>query len=221
MKETQYKYGFGTIREVTGRRIHKKDSIEELFIKDSPGLIIVPKLIGVYQEDESSFDNSPFVDRFERLAIFRELGAKEEIPHGLICVIYDPSIITEDVVKNAITGDALGRLKYLEYSAELPDFYEKNIPDLSIIDESILDSSKENMTVLERTIEYLQLSKGDYGLTRMEAVALRSAKSLLSQVNGVPSLIQNPREIKDKKSFLDFLKENGFDDFLKKLRKLR
>ncbi|MDP3026958.1 MAG: hypothetical protein Q8N63_04570 [Nanoarchaeota archaeon] len=220
MKETQYKYGFGTIREVTGRRIHKKDSIEELSIRESPGRIIVPKLIGVYQEDDS-FDNSDFIYGFEGPDIFSELEAIGGIHPRLICVIYDPSIITDDVVKNAITGDAFGRLKYLEHSAELPDFYEKNIPELSILEESFLDPSKENLTVLERAVEYLQLSKRDYGLTRGEAVALRSAKSLLNRVNGVPSLVQNPREIKAKKSFLDLLKENGFDNFLKSLRRLQ
>lgn len=219
MKETQYKYGFGTIREVTGRRIHKKDSIEELSIRESPGRIIVPKLIGVYQEDDS-FDNFDLIG-FEEPDIFSELGATEEIHPGLICVIYDPSIITEDIVKNAIAGDAFGRLKYLEYSAELPDFYEKNIPDMDILEESFLDPSKENLTVLERAVEYLQMSRRDYGLTRGEAFALMSAKSLLNRVNGVPSLVQNPREIKAKKSFLDFLKEKGFDNFLKKLRRLQ
>jgi hypothetical protein len=193
------------IDEIIKEKSSKCGSLDDLDIHSSSGLIIVPKVIGVYQEDRNTQAYSPLLEIVEKKEILMLTGQDEKIPIGLISIIYDPTIISEDLLGYNKNKDPLGRLKYLDYSCDMPDFSEKNAPEISFFKDAVLNPSKENITLLNRAIEHLKLSKEEFGLTRFEALYLRFALDFIVYKEGKSGLIIDPFEIKMKNSLMKFI----------------
>jgi len=215
--DVQYKFGFGGIENICDGEPNRADSIEDLDLTVSKSRIIVPKIIGVYQEDGYEISDKRLFEKIEQMGIFVKTGRIDNVASDLICVAYDPTIIKEDILKECFKGDILRRLKFIEYYnlPDLPDFYEKKVPDLRRIKDAFFNHDSNSISILKKDIETLMLLKEDYGLTRFEAMSLAAAGALLNDIEETPRVIDNPHLIRLGESFLDFLRDTGFDDFLR------
>jgi len=207
--EYQYKFGFGGIIEVSKGEVDKEDSIDSLDLNESSGMIIIPKLIGVYQEVKEGKEIQNLTDALDQLGVFLSTGEIENIDPSLICLAYDQTIISKSLVEKCIHGDKIKRLKYVEYSnlPDLPDFYEKNPPDSFVLDRGFNDLNtkqlnENNITVLKRNKNVLEMLREDYGLTRYEAIDLTIIDHLLNKMEG-NKLISDPFLLRLYKNVID------------------
>jgi len=211
MMEIKYKFSFGRAEEIIKENIKKVDSLDEIKYEKQSGLIVIPKIIGVYQEDKY-FKNNPTVEQVEKRALFMKTGEEECIPFSLISLVYDPTIIREDILRNSIKGDSLKRIKYLDYTEELPNFNEKNVPEMNIAKKVLINPSKNNITLLKRAVEHYKLAREEYGLTRLEAMFLEASKDITRMLERKNHIIKDPLAIKLESSFLKFFEKIGFND---------
>lgn len=213
----EYQFAVGGIEEITNEKIKKVESMDNLNFPNKPNSIIIfPKIIGVYQEDrEYPKKRGEFYDRLSQLSVLAETGGIEKISPNLICVAYDPTNISEDILKESVE-DRMGRVKIVRYN-ELPDFYDKKIPGgLSILDMLSPESiDKSRTAVLQREKNIWELLRRDYGLTRMESIDLASIGVLLSRINKEPGVFSNPFSLKFGKDILGRFDNLGFGDFLR------
>ena len=212
MENIEYKFGCGGIDEVSKGKVERKHSLEELDYSPTSSIICVPKIIGVYQENKTPSNLDGLIKITEELGILMTCGEREEIHSDLICIAYDPTIIDNNTLKNSLKGDVTTRLKIIDY-LNLPDFYEKKVPDEKIFTKVCLDFTDANLSVLERAKEILILTKQDYGLTRSELVNLLAINNLLKKLGKSSEIINDPFTIKATKATLDLLKNFRSKDF--------
>lgn len=211
--DVEYKFAFGGIGEITNEKIKKVRSINKLDVpKQSNSKIILPKIIGVYQVGRG---REEFYDELIQSGILLKTGDIERISPGLICVAYDPTNISKEVLEESIK-DRMKRLKIVSYN-ELPDFYEKEIPaGLNIKDMLLPESIDTNrIVVLERNKNIWELLRRDYGLTRMEAINLTSLEILLNKIKKEPKIFGGHFPLKFGKDILDRFDDSDFKDFLR------
>jgi len=216
--KTSYEYGFGKIKDILNGKTNRADSIEDLDLSEEKTLIIIPKIIGVYQRD-GIYNGPPgeeILSTMEQLTVSTKTGNIEEMTSNLICVIYDPTIIQEDILKKVLKKDILGRVKYTRHGEQIPDFYKKNIPDFEVIKNASLSSSSANIAVLERLLEHLELAKEDFGLTRYESLGLEAGKSFLGNIGRKPILIGQSLISKFKEEDIENMRKGkGFGDYMR------
>lgn len=221
--ETEYRFGFGKIGQVLRGEVDKTDSLDELEVEDPESKILVPKIIGVYQE-YTDLRAEKILDKMTQLETFFITGRPETVSEELICVAYDPTIIPGDMLRQTLDGDVLGRLKVIEYCSweGFPEFDEKHCPDPDIVRKTHYDPSESNISLLERSKNYLELLRQDYGLTRLEALGLEASKQLLINLGKIPDVVNNPQLIKKvSEEHMDMLKGFDFKSFLRRERFFR
>ena len=65
--DVEYQFAVGGIEEITNDKLKKVESIDNLnFPKKSNSMIILPKIIGVYQEDREYSKEGGELGRFDR-----------------------------------------------------------------------------------------------------------------------------------------------------------
>lgn len=207
--EYQYKFGVGGIEEVCKGRVDKEESLDSLDLNESQGIIIVPKLIGVYQEFKEKDGIQDFTETFDQLGILMDTGEMENLDPSLICLAYDPTIMNKSLVEKSVCGDKIKRLKYIDSLnlPDLPDFYEKNPPSNFIFNKGFRDlnsgkTNENNIALLRRNKDILERLREDYGLTRYESVDLVITNHILMELEG-KKLISNPFLLKLGKKIID------------------
>ena len=214
----EYKFGIGEIREVLRGEVDKANSFDELDLASSSSKIIIPKIMGVYQENETNPEYERFLNEITQFEVFLKIEKKENMSKDLICVAYDPTIIPGDILRKTLEGDVLGRLKCIEYCSleGFPEFNEKNCPDLDIIRKTSFEPSECNITLLERSKNYLELLRQDYGLTIFEAIGFEASKGLLIKLGRLTDIIDDPLLIKLTQDNPNLLKGLDFQSFLRR-----
>lgn len=169
--KAKYQWGFGGIEEVLAGEVDESDSIDDLEIKAESKIIILPKIIGVYQypipDPESEKDHIDLLGDilFSSINIFR--GNETTCP-GLICIGYDPSVITTPLISNFLDGSSGKRIKIKEHY-NLPDFNEKKISELYNSSFSLANEVfNGESVVIEKTFNVLSKLREEYGLTGRE-----------------------------------------------------
>jgi len=187
----EYKFGFGGLEEVASGELEKKDSPEELIFPKSKNRVIIPKVIGVYQERVAYDENHKIQIACEdQTRILEITGQRERISPDLICIVYDPTILKDFIVNGFLKGDILNRVKVVGY-IDLPDFYAKKISDLNKnIAKTYSNPNKGNISVLKKQKKILESVKQAYGLTRYEAVDLLIIENLLEELKEAPEKIK-------------------------------
>ena len=179
--EADYKYGFGGIENVLLGEVDMLEAIDELKIKTESKIIIIPKIIGVYQfprpNPESHKDLTNFL--FEGFhSIFPIPGEAERVYPGLICIGYDPTVITPDVIKDFLDKHSRERIKITEYQ-DMPDFNDKKIDEIYNSQIALTNGLLNGESaVIERTFDVLNKLREEYGLTKFEYIGYLTAKML-------------------------------------------
>lgn len=204
-----YFFGVGNINDVTQGNVETSESIEDIIpSSERKGEIILPKIIGVYQQDNRVPEKrKKYIDKLDKKIIFDLTGKIEEIHPDLIFVAYDPTIFSNGLLKEFLNGDVLNRLKFGSH-LDMPDFYNKNVPEPSMtVKKMNHNRGPGDVPVLEREKNVLELSREDFGLTRYEAIELLYAENALRGVNrssiiitDLPSLIRLPEPWDNKQS---------------------
>jgi len=212
MNGLQYEYGFGGIEEILNGDVKKVDSQEELDIS-SPGLIMIPKLIGIYQSGRKYHqleEVEEIEEEINQIIVLCKKGESDSASPNLICIAYDSTIMPKDISTKALEGDILGRIKVIEHY-NLPDFHEKN-PPKNIYDtlrRIMIKPTSQNLAVAERGRDILRMLRSDYGLTRSESIDLFIAEFFISKLGGSPcievpkSMLDLAEEIIDITRYLD------------------
>ena len=123
-----YFFGVGNINDVTQGNVETSESIEDIIpSSERKGKIILPKIIGVYQQDNRvPKKRKEHVDELDKKKIFDLTGKIEEIHPDLIFLAYDPTIFSNGLLKEFLNGDVLNRLKIGSH-LDMPDFYNKTM----------------------------------------------------------------------------------------------
>ena len=192
-----YKMKIGTPDELTRCIIEKDRNVETLaesVIKNiqkgrisginpkSTSVILVPRLIGIYQVVEPTNLDYKDVERFKeeirdgtlelKQRLNYDFGVIDEINSNLICLVHDPKIIEKCLIEDYIK-DCKARIKIAKYS-EMPNFDAK---DASVIASTFetLKKMREGGFKRETGIECIKYNLGtleeqlrDYGLTTTE-----------------------------------------------------
>ncbi|MHA1500122.1 MAG: hypothetical protein ACTSRT_21565 [Promethearchaeota archaeon] len=212
--EIKYTAGIGEIGEILRGETERVDSLDDLDLNDSPGIIITPKIIGIYQQgDEKDAEIDNISNQIYQMGIFIKTGKREKIFPDLICIGYDSTIIPKEVLERALESDVLNRSKSIEHYnlPDLSEFYNKDSQikkRFEIFRKTLKNPSSKNMSLLDRTKNHLELLRQDYGLTRAEAIELLIMGKTLSYFKGDPEIIDDPSLLKrimsDKNLFKDF-----------------
>jgi len=199
--EKNYLFGVGNINDIMCENVETSECIDDLVISsETEGGIILPKIIGVYQQDNRfPEERKRYFSELDRKKIFDLTGMVEEIHPDLISIAYDPTIFPNGLLKEFLDGDVLNRLKVTRY-LDMPNFYDKNVPEPTMtIHKMNYQRSSGDVSVLEREKNVLEMSREDFGLTRYEAVELLCSEYALKEVSrsstiitDIPSLIRLP-----------------------------
>ncbi len=196
MNELQFKYGFGGIEDVLNGNVAKVDSQEELKIGRS-GVIMLPKLIGVYQSGGYAppEELKGITEIAEQIGTFGRKGRLDCVHANLICVAYDPTITPRDILRKSLESDTLERLKVIEHY-NLPQFSEKRLPEkiYDSLQNTIENPSSQNISVVERNRDVLRMLRSDYGLARCEATDLLVLEIVVAELTEAPE-IEVPRKM--------------------------
>ena len=117
--KVKYQYGFGGIEEIISQDIETVDSSDDLKIKSESKLIIIPKIVGVYQSSEPNPESSKDVlnhlseDLTNHLFPFLP-GETGKTCSDLICIGYDPAVITPEIIMGFLDGVSKKRIKIAE-----------------------------------------------------------------------------------------------------------
>lgn len=195
-KISYYKFAYGSIENIKQGNFGKvqvASSFPELEIPPITTKIVVPKLVGVYQEwkltqNIYTMEDSPELEGIERINKLQEsfiqegfkymiedFGKKEDCHPHLIHICYDPKIMQFDLVRSFF--ESRDRLGFSLYD-NIPDFDQKNSEGLyDIIHRWVkarndMDPS-ETRKIAQEGCLFLNVRKLDYGLTREEYVTLQ------------------------------------------------
>ncbi len=192
-----YKMKIGTPDQLTRCIIDDDRSVETLaesVIKDirkgrvsginpkSTSIILVPRLIGVYQVVEPTNLDYKDTERFKeeirdgnlelKQRLNSDFGVVDEINANLICLVHDPKIIEKDLIEDYLK-DCKARIKIAKYS-DMPNFDAK---DTSVITSTFetLKKMREGgikreagMSCIKYNLGTLEEQLRDYGLTTTE-----------------------------------------------------
>jgi len=200
--KADYNYGFGGIKEVLAGDVEQKDSLEELEIKADSKIIIVPKIIGVYQtprpNPKRQRDAIDFILQ-SSFSMFPFPGQAQKINPGLICIGYDPTIITPEILRDFMDARSSDRLKVTEYH-ELPDFRNKKADGLSKLpNKMIKDLIEGGDANFEKYFNEFNKAREEYGLSKFEHMGYHLSNLLRDK---------NYREEK-RRSLQDIVKRMG------------
>ena len=205
-------YGIGEIGRVLKGEVERVKSLDELECpKDD--VIIVPRIIGVYQSKETRnmmLDELSEVLHSLLMPIIDE-SASDNLDPYLVCVGYDPSIMSEETLKPALKRGFLDRVKVERYS-DFPDFSKKQYEEIRKSMKTLcsIDSKDPRYKIaIERNKNILEQFRQDYGLTKLESFDLNSMNDLSDKVNGTGLISQIDKESLDLFNDLN----NGSDDF--------
>ena len=177
--EIGFQYSFGGIKEISGGKCEKFGSLDDLDFSVKSSVIIVPKIIGIYQFNRDLPEDIREVRGLvENDMIYLSFGKKENLDSGLICVAYDPTNLNQELIRRTIE-DLSGRVKITEYH-DLPNFEEKStwnfIADIDFHPFGTFSQAK--IPLLEKEIETYEMARREFGLTRNEASRLEALKAL-------------------------------------------
>ena len=185
-----FSYGIGGINEVLDGDAERVDSLDEL--EDfGEEMIHVPRLIGVYQKMFGDASNEMYaaVNKDVQAAVYWHKGSPDGVFWDLVCVGYDSSIMPRDVLKDRLGGDVLKRLNVVDYPelggidfSRKPEFM-RNFGD--IIANAQTDPSITNVARVESAMNSVRAASMDYGLTRLEALGVLAADSILGNVDSM------------------------------------
>ena len=85
-----------------------------------------------------------------------------------------------------------------------------------VIRKTSFEPSECNIALLERSKNYLELLRQDYGLTRFEAIGLEVSKGLLIKLGRLTDIIDDPLLIKLTQDNPNLLKGLDFQSFLRR-----
>ena len=140
-RETNYFYSIGSlegIKEGNSEKYlltRKKIDFKDLFVSKENNLILVPKIIGIYQCRKRNFDNPSDKHKWEKaieysnaaidLSISAEWRITDTINRDLIHIIFDPELISQNLIRKTLK-DNLNRVGVSTLDNSL-NFYEKDI----------------------------------------------------------------------------------------------
>jgi hypothetical protein len=226
--EMTYSLKYGGIEEVVAGEGKPVNNLEDLYASAADyDLIIIPRVVGVHQtikldgieilEDRTQ----EIVQRFVNM----KYGSEDGVDGTLISLVYDSEVMDEAVLRTIISKqDVLRRLKLTGYKS-VPDFTTKPIISQDRITKllSNLESKKTKkaaLNLLEREVEYFNLNRGQYGLTRIESLNYVSLDHLIREMKDADkrekagdleedkksSIITDPSAIKITELFQDLIR---------------
>ena len=185
MEINEYRFGFGRIDEILQGDVDREESTDSFTFPGNGG-ILVPGLIGVYQDYKDSEVPEGALEFLNKAAdhlLARIDGRPDGICPELICLAYDPSVFPLEILKSIVyEKDTLDRVKIVEYySLEDIDFSQKSYsfrehsPGLR---KDYENPGSQTKIAVAKAIELLSMLREDYGLMRTEAMELKMAKKV-------------------------------------------
>lgn len=189
---TYYKYAYGGIDDVLNGKFEAltvAKSQSELPIQPSSQKVIVPKLIGVYQEWDLKPDNKEESELLSRAKVGRKLlehslitsadGISDNFHPNLIHIGYDPNLLDERLIREFMRSE---RIKVSPYGS-MPDFYTKEDEVQNYCKKLVeLIGDKEKLKQISRKVsDKLKIQLSKFGFTKIEyqfLIAVEKFKNL-------------------------------------------
>lgn len=170
-----FNFKFGSLDEVLEGNGSGVDSFEDLYCSGRNQTILIPKFVGVFQNENGCEIGSLADDVIRR---FAELFKSEErLPENLIALVYDPEVMKENVLLDSIKErNKYNRLKFFSY-INAPKFSEKRTRSLEgyfrHLGSIIIGNYDTNLFPIQKDVEELELDRTTYGITLRESVLLK------------------------------------------------
>ena len=194
-------YGFGTIGEVCSGEVSRYSSLSgsSLFDYDCGGTIVLPKVVGVFQNYVNptlELVIKEFGEGYGQELVDNFTHGTDKYSHDLIAIAYDSSLF-ERRAGLILPDDVVGRVKVMEFSdLQFLDFADKESRDYAGITENIRDEEMAKHVLQES----LKSDLDTFGLTRQEGVNYLLCKGRLS-------VIVNSEELKGFSRFDSWIRK--------------